>query len=192
MRFMSTLTTPVPLTPEDVERASERDAKIYELVDGELKEKRVGFLSLFVADQILARLNAHFFPKHGAAASELMIYCFGNRRHGRKPDVVYVSFDRLPEKRIPRGDLFVSPDLVVEVLSPHNTGFEVDRKLGEYLGAGISLVWIVNPENRSIRVYRQDGTHRLFTPNDVIENESALPGFRLVVGDVFPPAEVSE
>src|SRR4026208_2066685 len=121
---MSALTPSVELTPEDVERACERDGKLYELIDGELKEKKVGFKALFIAGQIIARLNAHFYPHEGAAASEVMIYCFERRRHGRKPDVVYVRLSRLPNNEIPDGDIFVAPDLVVEVLSPGNSGSE--------------------------------------------------------------------
>jgi Uma2 family endonuclease len=183
---MSTLTPAISLTPEDVERACERDGKLYELIDGELKEKKVGFESLFVAGQIIARLNAFFYPSIGAAASEVMIYCFESRRQGRKPDVVFIRLDRLADRRIPKGDLDVAPDLVVEVLSPKNSGLEIDRKLDEYLAAGIPLVWIVNPEKRSIRVFNQSGTQRLFRGGDVIDNEPALPGFRLAVADVFP------
>jgi Uma2 family endonuclease len=189
---MSTLTPPVRLTPEDVERAGERDGKLYELIDGELKEKKVGFEALFIAGQILARLNAHFYPHEGVAAAEVMIYCFNGRSHGRKPDVVYVRLSQLPGGKVPKGDLFVAPDLVVEVLSPNNSGSEVDEKLDEYITSGVSLVWIVNPDRKTVRVFRQDGTHRLFHANDIIENEPALPGFRLVVGEVFPTAPVSK
>lgn len=183
---MSTLTPPTRLSPEDVERACERDGKLYELIEGELKEKKVGFLALFIATRIAERLNAHFYPGAGVAACEVMIYCFNGRQHGRKPDVVFVTLDRLPNAEIPDGDLFIAPDLVVEVLSPGNTGMEVDDKLDEYLAAGVALVWIVNPDRRTIRAYRQDGTTRSFRAGDVIESEPALPGFRLVVGDVFP------
>ena len=183
---MSTLTPPARLTPEDVERASERDGKLYELIDGELKQKKVGFKALFIAGQIIARLNAHFYPHEGAAATEVMIYCFDGRRHGRKPDVVYVRLKRLPNAQIPDGDIFIAPDLVVEVLSPGNTGIEVDDKLEEYLAAGVQLVWIVNPDRKSIRVFRQDGTTRSYRAGEVMENEPALPGFRLVVSEVFP------
>ena len=183
---MSTLSPTFPLTPQEVERASERDGKLYELVDGELKEKQVGFDALFIATRIAALLNATFYPHTGAAACEVMIYCFNGRSHGRKPDVVYVQLKRLPNGAIPKGDLFVAPDLVVEVLSPGNSGSEVDEKLEEYLTAGVALVWIVNPGRRTIRVYRQDGTTRLFRAVDVIENEPVLPEFRMTVGDVFP------
>jgi Uma2 family endonuclease len=175
-----------------VERACERDGKLYELIDGELKEKRVGAKALFIATRIVAALNAALHPHTGMAACELMIYCFNGRSHGRKPDVVYVRLSRLPNNEIPDGDVFVAPDLVVEVLSPGNSGSEVDEKLDEYITAGVSLVWIVNPDRKTIRVFRQDGTHRLFHANDLIDNEPALPGFRLVVSEVFPAAPVSK
>lgn len=183
---MAAITAPRELTPEDVERASERDDKRYELLDGELKEKKVGFRSLLVASLIVERLNARYFPKEAVAAVEVMIYCFTRKRHGRKPDVVFIRIDRLPGGEIPDGDLYVAPDMVVEVLSPGNSSIEMNEKLDEYLAAGIPLVWIVNPEARTIRAYRSDGTTQVFRDSDVIENESVLPGFRLTVKDVFP------
>ena len=179
-------TEPPDLTPEDVERASERDGKRYELIDGELKEKIVGTKALFVASRICERLHAAYYPHIGFAAVEAMIYCFSRRRHGRKPDVVYITFERLGGTAIPDGDILVAPVLVVEVLSPGNSGIEVEEKLNEYLEAGIPIVWIVNPDQRTIRIYRHDGSTRLFREKDVIENEPILPGFRMIVGEVFP------
>jgi Uma2 family endonuclease len=184
---MSSLTA-LQLTPEDVERASERDGKRYELIEGELKEKIVGTEAIFIASQIAARFNAAFYPAHGFAAVEAMVYCFDRPNHGRKPDVVYVKLDRLPNRTIPRGDLKFAPDVVMEVLSPGNSGIEVEDKLDEYLVAGIPLVWIVNPDRRTIRVYRNDGTTHLFRGQEVIENEPLLPGFRLTISEVFPAA----
>src|SRR6478609_9348662 len=146
---MSALAPPFSITPEDVERAAARDGKRYELIDGELKEKEVGFKSLWIAGKISERLNAHFFPRDAVAAVEPMTYCFGRSNHGRKPDVALVSLDKLPSREMPEGDLRVVPDLVVEVLSPSNSGFEIEVKLDEYLAAGIPLVWIVHPDRRT-------------------------------------------
>ncbi len=132
---MTTLTQSVPLTPEDVDLASNRDGRLYELIDGELKEKTVGFESLVIATRISEKLNSAFYPHTGVAAVEAMIYCFDRRNHGRKPDVVYVRMDRFPEKKLPKGDLYLAPDLAVEVLSPGNGGLEFEEKLNEYLEA---------------------------------------------------------
>ena len=183
---MTTLASPAPITPDEVERASKRDGKRYELIDGKLKEKVVGTEALFIASRISERLNALLYPVNGFAAVEAMIYCFDRPNQGRKPDVVYVRIERLPERKIPVGDLRIAPDLVVEVLSPNNTGYEIEEKLNDYLGAGIPLVWIVNPERRTIRVYREEGRTQLYRAQDIIENETVLPGFRIVTSDVFP------
>ena len=185
---MSVVASHPSLTPEEVERASKRDGKLYELIDGELKEKVVGTKALFIASQICNRLNSFFYPAAGFACVEPMIYCFTKANHGRKPDVAFLRFDQVLNRVIPDGDIFVPPVLVVEVLSPGNSGTELDEKLDEYLSAGIEMVWIVNPDKQTIRLYRGNGTMRLYRAKDVIENEAALPAFRLAVDEVFPAA----
>ena len=183
---MTVIAPPMPLTPEDVERAGERDGKLYELIDGELKEKNVGTAALLIASLIIQRLNALYYPDKGFAVAEAMIYCFRRKDRGRKPDVTFMWLRRLPDGKVPVGDIHIAPDLVVEVLSPGNTGLELEEKLSDYLGAGIPLVWIVHPDMKTIRVYRNDGTHRLFSASDTIANELLLPGFSLPVADIFP------
>lgn len=183
---MATAAATKDLTPEEVDRALERDDRRYELIDGELKEKKGGAKSLFIATRICELLNAKFYPTYAFAAVEIMIYCFARKRHGRKPDVVFMRMDRLPNGEIPDGDLYVAPDLVVEVLFPGNSGLELDEKLDEYLAAGIPLVWIVNPDIQTIRLYRADGTTNVYRAGDVIEGEAVLPNFKLVVKDIFP------
>jgi Uma2 family endonuclease len=172
-------------TPLEVERASESDGKHYELVDGQLKEKLVGAEAIYIALRIALRLNALYDPRDGVALVEAMVYCFPSGR-GRKPDVSFFWKRRLPGEAVPKGDLYITPDLAVEVLSPGNSAIEIEEKLDEYLEAGVPFVWMVNPDPRTIRVYRSDGTTRLYRAGDVIENEPLLPGFRLAVADACP------
>jgi Uma2 family endonuclease len=183
---MSTVAPPSQYTPLDVELTAQRDGKHYELVDGELREKPVGAEALYIAMRIATHLNAVYDPAEGVALVEAMVYCFDRPNHGRKPDVALFWKRRLPDRRIPKGDFHLAPDLAVEVLSPANGGVDVEVKLNEYLEAGVPMVWIVNPEPRTIRIYRADGTTRLFRAGSLIENEALLPGFRLSVADVFP------
>src|SRR5579884_3209499 len=128
---MSAVTRPVPFTPDDLALA-ERNGKRYELIAGELREKQVGFWELFIAVRIAEQLNRHFYPHEGAASVEVTVYCFDRPNHGRKPDVVFLKSSRFPGGRIPDGDVRVVPDLVVEVLSPANSGKELEEKLDEY------------------------------------------------------------
>ncbi|MCL2319805.1 MAG: Uma2 family endonuclease, partial [Treponema sp.] len=46
-----------------------------------------------------------------------------------------------------------APDLVVEILSPSNTAIEMERKFSLYHDAGVREYWIVNPENKRIKVH---------------------------------------
>jgi hypothetical protein len=55
------------MSPTDVERASERDAKHYELVRGALRHKPIGMRSMFIAGLICARLNEALYPHAGVA-----------------------------------------------------------------------------------------------------------------------------
>jgi Uma2 family endonuclease len=62
-------------------------------------------------------------------------------------------------------------------------------RLDEYLDAGDPMVWIGSPERRTIRIFRNNGTTKLFRADAIIENEPLLPGFRLPVSEVFPATE---
>ena len=133
---MTILTPPVHLTPEDeIEPRRIAMRSCTNLIDGELKEKTVGMRSLFIASRICDRLNSLYYPQVGAAAVETMIYCFDQARPRSKAGCCLHSFRATPNARIPEGDLHVAPNLVVEVLSPGNSGIEVEEKLNEYLGA---------------------------------------------------------
>jgi len=66
---------------------------------------------------------------------------------------------------------------VVEVLSPGDRPGEVLAKVGDWLNSGTSLVWVLDPERRQARVYRQDGTEALVTGTAALSGENLLPGF---------------
>jgi Uma2 family endonuclease len=90
--------------------------------------------------------------------------------------------DRISFARVP-------PDLVVEVLSPSDVSYEVDRRVQDYLGAGVKLVWVVHPQSRSVHVYRPGGQGVILSERDELEGEQVLPGFRLPVREIFRPLE---
>jgi len=94
----------------------------------------------------------------------------------RAPDVAFVHRDRLPD---PSSRAFVelAPDLVVEVLSPDDRPGETLAKVGDWLKAGTRLVWVIDPERRSARIYRADGSESAIAENDAFNGEDVLPGF---------------
>jgi len=94
----------------------------------------------------------------------------------RAPDVAFISRERLPDPQT-RGFPALGPDLVVEVLSPDNRPGETLAKVGDWLEGGVRLVWVIDPERRVARVYRQDGTETHLAENGILEGEDVLAGF---------------
>jgi Uma2 family endonuclease len=104
----------------------------------------------------------------------------------RLPDVGFVSWDRLPGRRVPDEPIpNVVPDLAVEVLSPSNTAREMSRKRGEYFRAGVRLVWEIDPRTRTARVYTSETVFTDLTAGDELDGDPVLPGFRLPLAVLF-------
>ena len=81
--------------------------------------------------------------------------------------------------------LDVPPDLAVEVLSPGNDPDEMSTKIVNYLRAGV-VVWLFSPEKRKATVYVPDAEPQPYTLDQSIDGGAILPGFTLMLKDVFP------
>lgn len=104
----------------------------------------------------------------------------------RAPDVAFVRAESLTEVSR-RGYPRLAPDLVVEVLSPDDRPGEVLAKIGQWLEAGVRLVWVLDPEGGQVRVHRPDGTLDLLGGAEEVDGEDVLPGFRCPVPDLLSP-----
>jgi Uma2 family endonuclease len=98
----------------------------------------------------------------------------------RGPDIAFVQRARVPDP-LPTAFAEFAPDLVAEVLSPHDRPGEILAKVGDWLDAGTRLVWVIDPERRVARVYRADGTEALLDETDALRGEDVLPGFTCAV-----------
>ena len=95
----------------------------------------------------------------------------------RGPDISYWSKNRL--KEVPVGYIEISPDLLVEVLSPSNTSKQIRAKLAEYFAKGVRLVWVIAPEDRTLTIYRTPEEGRVLHETATVTGEDVLPGFTL-------------
>jgi len=102
----------------------------------------------------------------------------------RGADVAFVSVERMPQES-PVGFPPLGPDLVVEVLSPGDRPGETLAKIADWLSAGTRLVWVIDPERRLARIYRQDGSESILAEADALEGENILPGFACKLGAVL-------
>src|SRR5439155_10259700 len=102
----------------------------------------------------------------------------------RAPDIAFVRRERLPDP-IPVRYPELAPDLVVEVLSPSDRPGETLAKIADWLEAGARLVWVIDPERRIARIYRQDGTESVLDDGSALVGEDVLPGFRCALRSIF-------
>ncbi|MHC6204209.1 Uma2 family endonuclease [Breznakiellaceae bacterium SP9] len=66
-----------------------------------------------------------------------------------QPDIVVVCDEKKRGKEGCRG----TPDFVIEILSPSNSGEEMNRKFIVYMEAGVREYWVVSPEAKTITAF---------------------------------------
>ncbi len=103
----------------------------------------------------------------------------------REPDVAFISAERMPLDVRERRYAQVVPDLVVEIISPNDRPLPVFDKAQMWLRHGARLVWITDPEARTITALPQSGPARTYTEDDTLDGGDVLPGFTCAVQDIF-------
>jgi len=176
-------------TPDDL--LALPDAVNYELVDGRLVERGMGTTSSWIGGELHGRLREYCGQQRlgWTFPADASYQCFPDEpARVRKPDVSFIQFGRLPGEQLPEGHTRIAPDFAVEVVSPNDLALELDRKVKEYLAAGVRLVWVIFPDTRSARIHRANGSVAEVRENDELGGEDVIPGFRCTVRDLLPPA----
>jgi Uma2 family endonuclease len=101
------------------------------------------------------------------------------------PDVGFVSFERGRAHVHSSSPFPGAPDLAVEVLSPSNRPGEIHGKVADYLAAGCRLVWVVDPKRQAVAAHRDLLSPALLGRSDHLEGGDVLPGFRVLVEELF-------
>ena len=181
---------PGTATEDQAVQISERGEGLYELVDGILVEKPVGQLESYLAGQLIFLLQSYL----EANRRGILLAPDGpfrlSPRIMRMPDVAFVAWERLPERRLPKDKVLkVCPDLAVEILSEGNTKREMQLKLAEYFQAGTRLVWYIDPRDRTATIYTAVDQAQRIDADGILDGRDVLPGFTLRLGDLFARAE---
>jgi len=100
------------------------------------------------------------------------------------PDVAWVAEGRLPEEA---GDArerpVLAPDIVVEILSPGDRKRLLETKIGLYFDHGSSLVIVVDPVKRTVRMCERDRDET--TGAGTIARSTAYPTLGIDVDALF-------
>jgi Uma2 family endonuclease len=178
--------TPGTATEKDVIEVLDGEDCLCELVEGTLVEKPIGYEESELAATIIILLGTFVRSRKLGivTGADGAVKLFAGLV--RIPDVAFASWDRFPGLRRPKVAVpELAPDLVVEVLSKGNTRPEMRRKLGEYFGAGVRLVWLVDPRKQTVRVHTPVEQSVVLNAGQSLDGGDVLPGFALSLKELF-------
>jgi Uma2 family endonuclease len=185
--------SPGKATEEDLLDQLDHHDRACELIDGILVEKTMGAIESILAMAIGGYLRE--FLKGRKLG--IVLGPDGPLRilvdQVRMPDVSYVNRKKFPGGKLPKVPIFkVAPDLAVEILSASNSPREMERKLRDYFAAGVELVWYIDPETRTARVYTSPDQCEMLDESQTLTGGNVLPGFELSLKDLFSEAELEQ
>jgi len=160
----------------------------WEVVRGRLRELApANFKHGVIAGRLFARLY-QFAESHGVGyvlMAETGFILSEEPVTLRAPDVAFVRRERVPTGDLPEQFAHFAPDLVVEVLSPSDTYSALAEKVGDWLEAGVALVWVVDPQGKKGYIYRKEQPVRVVGDDEILSGEDVLPGFECRVSEIF-------
>jgi Uma2 family endonuclease len=165
------------------------DGERFEVINGELRERRMSLRSAAIATRLVHYLFRWMDAGHpGTVAGSDGGYTIFPWMPGdvRMPDASYISADRMPETP-ERGWGSIPPEFAAEVVSPNDQVQDAEDKAEDYIRAGVDLVWVVVPSTRSVHVWRADGTRSVLRDGETLTGEAVLRGFEVAVTDLFGP-----
>lgn len=129
-------------------------------------------------------LDTRAEPKGEVVGGEAGFRLRGTKDSGVGIDVAYASAELVAATPDKQAIFNGPPVLAVEILSPSDTHEEIVDKVGLYFEVG-TVVWVVDPDFRTVAIYRPGSEPVLLNAKDEITDQPYLPGFRARVSDFF-------
>jgi len=177
---------PGTATIEDVIRLRDTERRLYELVDRTLVEKAMGWQESLLASVLGHWLNSYLEsnPIGVATGADGMTRLFDETVRG--PDAAFVAWSRMPGGKLPTRPIpDLVPNFVIEVLSVSNTYSEMSRKRREYFHAGVELLWMVDPRQRTITVFTGIHDAVVIHEGETVTGGNVLPGWSFNTAKLF-------
>ena len=172
------------LTLEEFLRRGDIEAKPYlEYIDGRVEAKAVPKAKHSVIQRGLIIAFGRF-EDIGETFPELRCTFEGR---SIVPDVVFLldAHIQVDEHGEYVNEVRIPPDIHVEILSPDQTARSAHEKLLHSTAHGTALGVFIDPERRTIDVYRPDRPPERLGDGGAIDGGPVLPGFRLPAAEVF-------
>ncbi len=175
------------LTIQDLENLQAQNPSYrMELIDGSIVVMSPsGYESDEVAAEMIAQLRNWVKPrKLGRVKASSAGFRLPNSDL-RSPDASFVFADRL--RRSPRSFAELSPDLTVEVKSPTDSLEARREKIKCFLELGTRVGILMNPDDRTVEVYRAGETAIVLRDGDILTLPDLLPGWEVAIAELWSP-----
>lgn len=140
-----------------------------------------GFESSFRNSDVTAQLTLWARKDGRGVASDSSAQFLLPDGSALSPDAAWVSKDSL--KRLSREQrkefLALSPEFVVEVLSPSDRLKDAKRKMERWIANGVQLAWLIDGDARTVHIYRKGQAPRTRRGIQQIAGEGPMEGFVL-------------
>jgi Uma2 family endonuclease len=116
--------------------------------------------------------NSEFFLPNGAALG---------------PDAAWISNRRLAQltKEQKKRFMYLCPDFIVELMSPSDRLSKVQAKVVQWIENGAALAWLIDPDQRTVYIYRPDRDPQRLVDVDHVDGEGPVEGFRLELANIW-------
>ena len=162
------------------------------LIRGELREKPMTIRNRFHS-KVMARISTILNiwrdeqpePRGDVLVGEAGVRLPSDPETTVGVDVVYLSASVASSQSEESTIIEGIPTLVVEILSPSNTQEELHEKISVYLEVGVPLIWIVDPYDHTVKIYRPGTEPEMVNVRQELSADPILPGFRVPVAKLF-------
>jgi Uma2 family endonuclease len=182
------MATKTLLTVEEYAALQEPEGVRYELSGGELiVTPSPSCFHNEIRDELNGRLRAFVkSQKLGGVTSETDM----KLAHDvvRRPDVAFISAERLQGIDRHKIPVPLSPDLVIEIVSENDRADDLILKVTQYLAAGTRAVWLLYPNTRLAYRYvpgKLDPEVRSADAGHAFDEPELLPGFSLPLAEIL-------
>ena len=112
----------------------------------------------------------------------------------RSPDAAWTGKERIlaldPASREAYWRL--CPDFAIEFKSKTDRLSTLRAKMREWIGNGAHLAWLIDPEERTVEIYRPSGDPELLVAAESVAGEGPVQGFVLDLRPVWDPLAFNE
>jgi Uma2 family endonuclease len=157
-----------------------------EYVDGEVVQKvSPKYRHIRLQFGLAELVNGFSVARRLARAEPELRVNFGGR--SVVPDVSVFTWDRIPEDEYGevQDDVFIAPDIAVEVRSPGQLVRDQVERCRWYVANGVRLAVFVNTQARYVRTFRDGAESEQLRGSDRVDFGDVIPGFSFTVDELF-------